>query len=48
MDEDEGQRVNDGTSWILLGMATTTAYKKLATECRNCGEKVMAGEYMLL
>jgi hypothetical protein len=43
MDEDEEQRVTDEKSWILLGMPTATVYKKLATECRNCGEKVMAG-----
>ena len=36
MDEDEEQRVTDNTSWILLGMPKTTAYKKMTTEYRIC------------
>jgi hypothetical protein len=44
MDEDEEQRVTDETSWISLGMPTTTTYKKMKTEYRNCREKVVAGE----
>jgi hypothetical protein len=43
MDEDEEQRVADETSWILLGIPTTTAYK-MTTEYRNYRENVMAGE----
>jgi len=44
MDEDEGQRVADEASWILLGMPTTTAYKTMTTEYRNYRGKAMAGE----
>jgi hypothetical protein len=44
MDEGEQQRVTDETSWILLGMPTMTAYKKMTMEYRNCRGKVMAGE----
>jgi hypothetical protein len=44
MDEDQEQRVTDGTSCVLLGMPRKTAYKKIATEYRNCREKVMTGE----
>jgi hypothetical protein len=44
MDADEEQRVTDETSWILLGMPTTTAYKMTTTEYRNYRENVMAGE----
>jgi len=43
-DEDEEQTVTDETSWILLGMPTTTAYKTMMTEYRNCREWVMAGD----
>jgi hypothetical protein len=42
MDEDEEQRETDKTNWILLGMSTTTVYKTMTTEYRNCREKVMA------
>jgi len=44
MDEDEEQRVTDETSWILLGMPKTTAYKTMTTEYRNDREKVMEGD----
>jgi hypothetical protein len=44
MDEDKEQQVTDETSWILLEMTTTTAYKKMATGYKNDREKVIAGD----
>jgi len=44
IDEKEEQRVTDETSWTLLGMPTTTAYKMMMTEYRNYKEEIMAGE----
>jgi hypothetical protein len=44
MDKDEAQRLTDETSWNLLGMQMTTAYKMTTTEYRNYREKVMAWE----
>jgi hypothetical protein len=48
MDEEEEQRVNEETSWILLGMPTTTAYKTVTMEHRKDGERIMAGDKTLL
>jgi hypothetical protein len=44
MDVDEEQRVTDETSWSLLGMPTTTVYKKMATKYTKDREKVIAGD----
>jgi hypothetical protein len=42
MDEEEQQRVNEQTPWILLGMPKTTAYMTVTMEYRKDGKRIMA------